>query len=245
MPNILIIGGIAEANKIACHFINNKKYNIILSLAGRTINPRIITPNTRIGGFGGTEGLENFIHTRDIALIVDATHPYATNISRNAIQTSKKLKVPIISYIRREWKRSYLDNWIDVKTFEDAIKYLPKFSRTFLSLGKQNLDLFSNLKKHWFLIRTIDKIQLDTFKASHRYIYGKGPFTILDELLIMKNNRIDYIITRNSGGNDTYAKILAARYLKKTVIVIKRPKIFSNNNFYDTKSIIQYINDFN
>jgi len=245
MPNVLIIGGTAEANKIAYHFINNEKYNIIISLAGRTINPKIITPNTRIGGFGGSEGLENFIHTKKIELIVDASHPYATNISRNAIETSKRLRIPIISYIRREWKRSPLDNWIDAKSFEDAIKYLPKISRTFLSLGKQNLDLFSNLKKHWFLIRTIDKIQLDTFKASHRYIYGKGPFTILDELLIMKNNRIDYIITRNSGGDDTYAKMLAARYLKKRVIVIRRPKIVSDNNFYNTKSIVQYINDFN
>jgi precorrin-6A/cobalt-precorrin-6A reductase len=244
MLNVLIIGGTAEANKIASHFINNEKYNIILSLAGRTINPKIITPNTRIGGFGGSEGLENFIHTKKIELIVDASHPYATNISRNAIEASKRMKVPMISYIRGDWKRSSLDNWIDARSFEDAIKYLPKISRTFLSLGKQNIDLFSNLKKHWFLIRTIDKIKLDIFRSSHKYIYGKGPFTLLDELLIMKNNRIDCIITRNSGGDDTYAKILAARYLKKPVIVIRKPKIVSSNNFYNTKSIIQYINDF-
>jgi len=245
MSNILIIGGTSEANKIAYNFVNKEQHNIILSLAGRTINPKIIAPNTRIGGFGGIKGLEDFMHKKEIELIVDASHPYATNISRNVLKVSNKLKVPIISYVRKEWKRSPLDNWINTESFEDSIKFLPRISRTFLSLGKQNLNLFSNLKKHWFLIRTIDKIKSNTFNAPHKYIYGRGPFTILNELLIMKNNKIDYIITRNSGGQDTYAKILAARHLKKTVIIIKRPQIISDNNFYDIKSIIQYIDNFN
>ena len=226
--NILILGGTGDAISIAEKLSLIKNYKIITSLAGVTQKPRLPIGKTHIGGFGGREGLVNFLEANKINLIVDATHPFSTQIKENAIFASNELFVPIIHFVRDQWKMEIGDKWHMVDNLPEASNKLRELSSTrklkvFLTVGRKGLADFADILNSKFVIRSIEKpLALGGFSRAE-WIEGRGPFSFDNELKLLQQEQIDIIVTKNSGGLSGKAKLLAARTLGLPVIVVRQP----------------------
>jgi precorrin-6A/cobalt-precorrin-6A reductase len=220
---ILILAGTAEANKLAAQLHENyKDWRIISSLAGRTQNPKTPIGETRIGGFGGVEGLIDYISKQNVDKIYDATHPYALNISKNAFQAAQKSGIDYEKISRQPWQKTLDDNWIEVATIQEAADKLPQKATAFLALGRQYIDAFKHRTDCHFIVRMVDQ-QNDVPLGSYVIIQGLPNSNPADEQRLFHKNKITHLITRNSGGEKSYAKIIAAREAQLPVIMIKRP----------------------
>ena len=196
-----------------------------LSLAGRTSAPSL--PDgvpVRIGGFGGPEGIISYIRSEQIDLVIDATHPYAIEISGNVAQACQAVAMPCIQYYRPGWKKTDRDNWIEVRSIEEAARILPQHgTRALIACGAKNLHAFEGLEKTWLLVRTVDAPR-DPFDLAYgEWLFARGPFSIESETELLERHDIDVIVCKNSGGDATFAKIEAARNLGLPVIMIERP----------------------
>ena len=221
MHKILIIGGTSESNKLADSLSDS--FITILSLQGNTEKPRLGNYLSRIGGFGGVEGLRDYLSNERIDAVVDASHPYSKQISNNVLAATKDLNIKLYQLHRPAWKKTPSDSWFEASSFIEAsfiTNSLPRNSRIFLTIGKKNLEIFEKSHK-WMMVRTIDKYQKFISKGK-KYIVGRGPFRIASELINMRNNKITHLVTRNSGSAETYAKIYACRVLNIPIIMIGR-----------------------
>ena len=224
MITLLILGGTSEAAKLAEALSANGDVHVITSLAGRTTYPRALPGEVRSGGFGGVSGLSNFLRERAVDAVIDATHPFAVQMSDQAAEACRGLAIPRLRLERPAWPRHDGDLWREVADAEEAAACLRDLgSRIFLTCGQQDLIAFVNLDDLWFLIRTVEPI--DEVKPRHCLcLQARGPFTEADEIRLFKEHRIDVLVSKASGGTATYAKIAAARTLGLPVVMIKRPK---------------------
>lgn len=221
---ILIIGGTVEAAQLAAGLENDPIFEPITSLAGRTRDPAPLPGTVRTGGFGGPEGLAHYLTAAEICAVADATHPFAEQITRNAAEACRTTGVPYLRLERPPWKREPEDHWIDVADAEEAARRLDGHgSRVFLSIGRQELLPFENLRDIWFLLRMIDPPSGPIPLAHCDVILGRGPFEAESEVNLLAKHRIDTLVSKNSGGDATYGKIMAARRLGLPVIMIRRP----------------------
>lgn len=225
--HILIFGGTGDANRIAEDLMHEfgRDIRLQLSLAGRTSAPSL--PDgvpVRIGGFGGPEGIIAHFNRDQIDLAIDATHPYATEISGNIAQACHAVAMPCIQYHRPAWEQTDKDNWISVPSIEHAAKILPEIgTRALIASGAKNLHAFEGLEKTWLLVRTVDAPR-DPFDLEHgEWLFARGPFSVEGEAELLERHEIDVIVSKNSGGGATFAKIEAARNLGIPVIMIERP----------------------
>jgi precorrin-6A/cobalt-precorrin-6A reductase len=217
---VLILGGTAEAVRLAEACTALPDLEIITSLAGRTRAPNAPPGELRIGGFGGAEGLEGFLRARRIERLVDATHPFAARIGRNAAQACDMAGVPRLRLLRPPWRRQHGDRWTEVGSLAQAARRLPPSARVFLSVGQGDLRVFVGLG-NWFLVRTIEPSAID-LPGAH-WLAARGPFRIEDELALLRAHAIDVVVTKASGGEATYPKLAAARRLGLPVIMLRRP----------------------
>ncbi|MCV9998319.1 cobalt-precorrin-6A reductase [Pararhizobium sp. YC-54] len=220
---ILILGGTTEARQLAAALSVRADCDILLSLAGRTAEPMAQPVPTRSGGFGGSDGLADFLKGEDFDLLIDATHPFAARISRNAAIAASATVLPFFALRRPAWKQQPGDRWTSVRSVTDAAAALgtiPK--RVFLAIGRQEAFHFESAPQHSYLIRSVDPVtpQLDVPHA--HYILATGPFEETAERGLLIENRIDVIVAKNSGGTATYGKIAAARALSTEVIMVER-----------------------
>jgi precorrin-6A/cobalt-precorrin-6A reductase len=224
MKRLLILGGTGEAVRLAAQMVNIPGLETITSLAGRTNEPGAIASPIRVGGFGGETGLTEYLQTMAIDLLIDATHPFAAQISRNAAQAATTVGIPALMLVRPAWERSSLDNWIEVKSIEQAVKAIPATAeRIFLTIGRQQLAPFATLTDRWCLMRSIDPPVADVPLPPGKMLLDRGPFSLAQELQLLKDEQIDVIVSKNSGGAATYAKIMAARELGLPVVMVQRP----------------------
>jgi precorrin-6A/cobalt-precorrin-6A reductase len=178
----------------------------------------------RIGGFGGLDGLVSFLQNERIGSVIDATHPFAARISASAELACSQLGLPLIAFSRVPWAKQEADRWHVLPDTRSAAAYVAKTpGRVFLAIGRQQLDVFTACSKRWFLIRAIDPPDV-LLPANTELILERGPFHLEDELQLLRDHAIDYIVSKNSGGNATYAKIEAARLLGIPVVMIDRPQ---------------------
>jgi precorrin-6A/cobalt-precorrin-6A reductase len=237
---ILILGGTQEARLLVKKTANLPNIEVRLSLAGRT-NQAVASKNLRVGGFGGVAGLVKYLKEEKIDLIIDATHPFAAKISDNAATAADNLKLPRLMLIRAEWKSVIDDKWIEVENIETAAEILPDFaSRVFLTIGKQELTAFSQLEI-WFLMRAIEKPSSDIVLPKGLLLLERGPFDKDSEKQLLKKHNIDTIVSKNSGGDATYAKIIAARELGIKVVMVKRPMLPQGEWVEDVESALEWI----
>jgi precorrin-6A/cobalt-precorrin-6A reductase len=217
---VLILGGTAEAVQLAevCSAVPDLE--IITSLAGRTRAPKPPPGKIRIGGFGGADGLERYLRKEKIDRLVDATHPFAARIGRNAEQACRAARVPRLRLLRPPWQRRPGDRWIEVDSLAEAARRLPPSGRVFLSVGGSDLDAFAGLQA-WFLVRTIEP-PAHSLERAH-WLRARGPFRLEDELALLREHAIEVLVTKASGGEATYAKLAAARQLGLPVIMVRRP----------------------
>jgi precorrin-6A/cobalt-precorrin-6A reductase len=223
MGAVLVLGGTAEAREIATA-LDRAGIAVVTSLAGRTAEPRLGAGQRRIGGFGGEDGLGNWLRAQRCAAVIDATHPFATRISESAVSACASAAVPLLRLDRPGWTEQPGDRWHWVDDVSDAAELVPRAgARVLLSIGRQRLDAFAAVSDAWFLVRCIDS-PVSPLPANNEVLLARGPFTLEGELELIQRHWINLIVTRDSGGALTEAKLIAARALTIPVIVIRRPR---------------------
>ncbi|MER9230829.1 cobalt-precorrin-6A reductase [Mesorhizobium sp. M0622] len=223
---ILILGGTTEARQLAGKLAARTDISITLSLAGRTENPVAQGVPVRVGGFGGVDGLAAYLSETRIDLLIDATHPYAAQISANAAEAARRSGVPIMALRRPGWERVEGDRWVLVDTVVDAVKALgPMPRRVLLALGRQEVAAFEAAPQHHYVIRSVDPVEPELAVPNAAYLQARGPFPEADEQALLQEHHIDVVVSKNSGGEATYGKIAAARALGLEVVMIRRPAL--------------------
>lgn len=222
---LLLLGGSGEAAVLARHLAEDPRVRAVTSLAGRTRRPADLAGDLRIGGFGGAAGLAAYLEAQSVDLVVDATHPFAARMAANAAAACVAAGVPRLKLLRPPWTPVEGDAWTAAKDTADAAERVlgGAHRRVFLSVGRQDLEAFAGLEHIWFLVRTIDPLAAPCPIETCRVIQGRGPFTEADETALLREHGIDLLVSKNSGGAATYAKIAAARALGLPVVMIDRP----------------------
>jgi precorrin-6A/cobalt-precorrin-6A reductase len=221
---VLILGGSTEASELARLLAGDHRFETTLSLAGRTLNPREQPVRTRRGGFGGIDGLIAWLQQEAIQAVVDATHPYAAQISFNAVTACQRLAIPLATVLRPSWQPQADDLWRDVRNVEAAAGALgPEPKRVFLSLGRQELGAFASRPQHHYLARMIDPPEGVALPPDIRLVFDRGPFDRQTETALLRQERIDVMVCKNSGAAAVYPKIEATRGLGIPVVMIARP----------------------
>lgn len=224
MPRLLLLGGTREALDLAQATAGSSHLHTITSLAGRTRAPAQIPGEVRVGGFGGAEGLADYLEAQAIDLLIDATHPFAEVMGHNAARACHVTGVPRLKLLRPAWKKETGDRWIEVEGAEQAAEALPGLAtRVFLTIGQRDLQPFSRRPEVWFLVRLIDPPADPLPLPRHELVLGRGPFAEADEIALMREHRIEALVAKNSGGRLTHAKIAAARRLGLPVVMRRRP----------------------
>lgn len=221
---ILILGGTTEAASLARQLADDTRFEATLSLAGRTSAPATQPLPTRIGGFGGIEGLVRFLEAEKIEAVVDATHPYAAQMSAHAVAACRQTGLPLASLTRAPWIEQAGDRWQHVSNTESAAMVLGEIPRrVFLTIGRQELPAFASAPQHHYLARLIDVPDGERLPPHLVLLQARGPFDVAAETTLMRDERIDVLVSKNAGGDPTYAKIAAARTLGLPVVMIARP----------------------
>jgi precorrin-6A/cobalt-precorrin-6A reductase len=224
MMRALILGGTADANLLADN-VSRAGLNAVYSYGGRTRAPANQPLPTRIGGFGGPSGLADFIRCEGITHVIDATHPFAAEMSRNAVAACADTRTPLIALERTPWARTSGDNWIEVVDISSAVAALPEArARVFLAIGRQHIAPFGARPQHAYTLRFVDPPE-GALPFDADVIVSRGPFTLDGELEMMQARGIEWIVARNSGGSGAHAKIDAARTLSLPVIMLTRPQL--------------------
>ncbi|WP_417584044.1 cobalt-precorrin-6A reductase [Pelagibacterium sp.] len=219
---ILMLGGTSEARALA-GTLTDAGYGLITSLAGRTAAPRSLPGNVRIGGFGGSTGLADYLRANAIDLLVDATHPFAAQISANAVEAAREAGIPLLRLERPAWDRPSGANWVETGCIEDAADALPKGALALLTVGRQELAPFAARTDCRFVARMIDVP--DRLPDDWVAIAARGPFTLEGELRLLTDYQITHLVTKNSGGAQVGAKLDAAAKLSIPMIVVARPHL--------------------
>jgi precorrin-6A/cobalt-precorrin-6A reductase len=221
---ILILGGTTEARQLAQVLAKRDDVVATMSLAGRTASPAAQAIPTRSGGFGGVEGLADYLRSGHIDALIDATHPYARIISANAVQAAQRTGTPLLALRRPPWLPVEGDRWIEVSDAHDAVRQLgAKSKRVFLAVGRQELAPFSSAPQHHYFIRSVDPVEPPLAVPHANYILARGPFTENDDAALLRSSSIEAVVAKNSGGAATYGKIAAARALGVPVLLFRRP----------------------
>jgi precorrin-6A/cobalt-precorrin-6A reductase len=214
----------------------------ILSLAGATADPAPAPIPQRSGGFGGTEGLTAFLLRERIGAVVDATHPFAARMSANAVTACRATHTPLIVFTRPPWIRESGDRWIEVATINEAVDALGIQRRTvFLTQGRLQLAEFARAPQHRYVVRAIDRPPEIDALHDGKLILARGPFSLADELALMRNEGVEALVTKNSGGRATHAKIEAARALGIQVIILSRPPASEAETLHDLDGVMMWI----
>ncbi|VIO71877.1 cobalt-precorrin-6A reductase [Bradyrhizobium ivorense] len=225
MTRALILGGTTDANLLA-ETLARAGIDAVYSYGGRTRAPAEQPLPTRSGGFGGASGLADYLRRERITHVVDATHPFAAEMSRNAVAACADTATPLLALERAPWSKASGDNWIEVEDIASAVAALPERSaRIFLAIGRQHIAPFAARPQHAYTLRFVDPPEGALPLPGAEIIVSRGPFTLDGELAMMRTRAIEWIVARNSGGGGARAKIDAARALGLPVIMITRPQL--------------------
>lgn len=239
---VLVLGGTSEAGKLASLLAGQRAISGVLSFAGRTKAPWAPKIPYRSGGFGGAEGLSAYLKTEGIDVLVDATHPFAEQMSRHAVLAAARADIPLVCLSRPAWRPEISDRWIIVENMATAAVALGREQkRVFLTAGRLQIGAFAAAPQHFYLIRAIEPLTLAPSLPRHRVILGRGPFTVEADEKLLREELIDVIVTKNSGGEATFGKILAARRLGLPVVMVTRPQQDMRAVLYDPAEVMAFL----
>lgn len=222
--NLLLLGGTSEASALA-GALASLGVRATVSLAGRVAQPRALPLPVRIGGFGGVAGLVDYLRAEHITHVVDATHPFAAQMSRNAIAACAEAGLPLIALTRAPWVAEHGDDWTRVADMAGAVAALERpAQRVFLAVGRMHLDDFIAQPQHHYVLRLVDAPETPPLPDC-TVIVDRGPFSLENDLALLRDHAVDLVVSKNSGGTGAYAKIEAARALGLPVIMIDRRTI--------------------
>lgn len=243
MKRLLILGGTGDAANLIERAGQLPGLTVIASLAGRTPKPNIPRSGlVRIGGFGGVAGLIDYLRREQVDLLVDATHPFATQISDHAARAAAVVGIPRLMLRRPQWEVQPGDHWLPATDSSGAAALLPGLGRRiFLTVGRQPLPAFAHLQQLWFLMRMITPPAGDAPTPPGQILLDQGPFTLTNEQALLTEHRIEVLVSKNSGGGAAYAKIHAARELGLPVVMISRPPLPTGEMVSDVEGSLNWI----
>jgi precorrin-6A/cobalt-precorrin-6A reductase len=223
---LLILGGSGEAAGLARALEGDARYDVTLSLAGKTSEPVALPGRLLTGGFGGAEGLARVLGQERFVVVIDATHPFAVQMKANVIQAARAAGVKLLAIRRPPWAQRQGDRWIMVESIEaaaDAIGEKPR--RVFLTTGRMELAPFRSAPQHFYIVRSVEAPSPRELPPRVELIAARGPFKLEDEKALLAERKIEVIVTKNSGGVGAEAKLEAARALSLPVIMVTRPDL--------------------
>ncbi|MFF4968208.1 cobalt-precorrin-6A reductase [Streptomyces sp. NPDC001037] len=222
--HVLILGGTTEARRLAADLAARPGIRVTTSLAGRVARPAPVAGEVRTGGFGGPGGLADWLRAHRVDVLVDATHPFAATITANAVRAAAATGTRALLLRRPGWSPGPGDRWHPVGSLDAAAEALPRLGRrVFLSTGRLGLAAFRHLTDLSFVVRSVDPPE-PPLPPYTRVVLARGPFTVADETRLLRGHRIDVLVTKDSGGKATAAKLTAARDLGLPVVVVRRPE---------------------
>ena len=221
---VLVLGGTNDARELASALVRDASLRAISSLAGRTTAPLRPEGDVRVGGFGGVDGLVAYLRDERIRAVIDATHPFAARMSANAVAACARGAVPLVALDRPAWVARPGDRFIDANDVVHAARVASELGRRiFVTVGRQELAPFAEIRDRFLLVRAIDAPDARVLPPHAEVVLARGPFTYADELALCTRYGIDCIVAKNSGGNATAAKLDVARTLGIPVVMIARP----------------------
>ncbi|MFF4652975.1 cobalt-precorrin-6A reductase [Streptomyces sp. NPDC001380] len=222
---VLVLGGTAEGRRLADVLAADPAVDVVSSLAGRTAEPRLPAGLVRTGGFGGPEGLAAWLLEQRVDAVIDATHPFARTVTANAAAAAAAVHVPLLVLRRPGWVAGPGDAWHWAGSVAQAARLVPSLGRrVLLTTGRGEAAAFAGVSGVWFLARSVEPP--DPPPPAHvRVLLARGPFTVEGERELLAGHRIDAVVTKDSGGEATAAKLTAARELGLPVLLVRRPPL--------------------
>ena len=220
---ILILGGTEEARLIAVQ-LTKMGHEVTTSLAGKTGDPLLPPGNVRTGGFGGGDGLGNYILTEGFERLLDATHPYAVEIKKNAVRAAELSGIRLVRLTRPPWSEPQYAFWKHMATAEEAAAALPKGARALLTVGSNSIDAFLRRTDCSFVVRSIEPPAKE-LPLNATSLIARPPYYFNGELEMLQEQGISHLVCKNSGGAQTEAKLQAALRLRLPVFMIARPEL--------------------
>ena len=224
------------------HALAERGENAVLSYAGRVAQPRTQPIAVRIGGFGGVPGLVRYLHAHAVTHLVDATHPFAAQMSGNAIIAAAHAGIPLLALTRPPWHPVVGDRWHSVADIGAAVAALqgpPK--SVMLALGRMHLAQFSAQAQHHYILRLVDAPSAPPELPQHTIIVSRGPFDVDADTALMRQHRVDIVIAKNAGGTGAQAKLHAARLLGLPVVMVQRPMIAARREAGNVAEVLQWL----
>lgn len=238
--SLLVLGGTTEASAL-CRALAERQDRAIVSLAGRVANPKPLPLPTRVGGFGGVAGLRDYIRNEGITHVIDATHPFADQMSRNAIAACIETNTPLCALTRAPWQAQDGDIWHHVPDISGAVAALQgEAKRVFLAVGRMHLDDFAPNPQHHYVLRLVDAPDALPFPKAQAII-ARGPFGFDEDCALLRDHRIDLIVSKNSGGTGARAKIDAARHLGLPIVMIDRPILPPRTETHSVQGVLDWL----
>jgi precorrin-6A/cobalt-precorrin-6A reductase len=218
---ILLLAGTSEARDLSQALVA-RGHTVTASLAGVTRAPRDLGCETRVGGFGGEQGFRDWLAAHPVDIVIDATHPFATQISERTARVCADEHIVNLQVRRELWAPSGEDNWDFINHPEQAKDVIPSRSRVFLATGRQTLEQFSGLSSCYIFCRQIDPPDGPFPFANGEFLVGRPPFSVEDELRLFTELKIDWLVVKNAGGQMSRSKLDAARQMGMPVLMINR-----------------------
>jgi len=243
VPNLLILGGTTEATAL-CKLIDAEGIAATVSFAGRVERPARHPVPRRIGGFGGVEGLEAYLAEHAVTHLIDATHPFAAQMSANAVAACAETRTPLIALTRAPWHPQTGDRWTHVPDIAGAVAALNvEAQRVMLAVGRMHLTEFAPNAQHFYLLRLVDAPDIAPDFPDHHVLVSRGPFTQSDDRALMERFQITQVVSKNAGGTGAYAKIEAARVLGLPVLMIDRPRLSDRCEVTAPEEVLAWVHD--
>jgi precorrin-6A/cobalt-precorrin-6A reductase len=223
---VLILGGTGEARALASALASRPQFEVTSSLAGRVTNPALPVGAVRMGGFGGVAGLATYLRTQAIGAVVDATHPFAATISAHAAEAAAEAACPLLVLRRPGWTAVAEDHWLrvpDIAAAAATVAQLPE-GCIFVTTGRRDLGAFAGDDRHAYLVRTVDPPS-GAMPARMTLLLDRGPYTVAGESALLSSHQVTALVTKDSGGEMTAAKLVAARDRHIPVVMVDRPAL--------------------
>lgn len=242
--NLLILAGTTEATALA-RAVAERGIAGTVSFAGRVERPLRQPLPQRVGGFGGATGLAQYLRDAAVTHVVDATHPFATQMSRNAVEGCASANVPLLALTRPPWTAQEGDLWQHVADIDGAVAALDQARRrVLLAVGRMHLGAFAPNPQHAYLLRLVDPPKDALPFPDATVVVDRGPFSEADDRALMEAHGIELVVSKNSGGTGAYAKIAAARSLELPVIMIDRPPQPTRREAGSVDAVLAWLDSF-